>query len=190
MKKFILLFIAAILLFACTAKTDDTKQTTSEKKTEKKADLSSIIYEETIIMPDFKLMDSNGNEVSLYERLDAGNTVIVDFWALWCVPCIKLLPHLSSFTEKYENVEVFAVSEDSKRQSAKAGIFAAEKDWKVTTLYDPDGAVKKLLKVGVIPETFYVTPDRRIHFRHFGYEEGGEVEMEHILKELLETYEK
>ena len=190
MKKIILSFVAAIMLFACAPKADNTKQPADEKKTNKKKDLSSIIYEETIIMPDFTLMDSNGNEVSLYETLDAGNTVIVDFWALWCVPCIKLLPHLSSFTEKYDNVKVFAISEDSKRQSAKAGKFVAERGWKVSTLYDQNGAVKKLLDVGVIPETFYVTPDRRIHFRHFGYKEGGEVELEHVLKELLESYDK
>ena len=178
MKKALLLFFVTAMIFACSP-----KEQIAEKQTETKNEVAT----ELPIMPDFTLIDSEGNNVNLYEKLDAGNTVIVDFWALWCVPCIKLLPHLSSYQDKYDNLEVLAISEDSKRQSAKAGKFAKEKGWNVTTLYDPSGEVKELLGVTVIPETFYVTPDRKIHYHHFGFENGGEVEMEEVLIEVLES---
>jgi thiol-disulfide isomerase/thioredoxin len=183
MKKILLLVSLALLLFACAPKAE-------EDANQAAADKSGDIMTEPVIMPDFTLTDIDGNQVSLYEKLDEGNTVIVDFWALWCVPCLKLIPHLSDFADKYENVEVLALSQDSKRQSDKAAEKARTEGWNVTTLLDPQGEVKELLGVGVIPETFYVKPNREIHFHHQGYKEGSEVKMEKILKELLESYDK
>ena len=38
------------------------------------------------IAPDFTATDITGVEYNLYDLLDAGNTVILDFYATWCGP--------------------------------------------------------------------------------------------------------
>jgi cytochrome c biogenesis protein CcmG/thiol:disulfide interchange protein DsbE len=51
--------------------------------------------------PPFTLLDLNGNKVSLSDYKD--NVVILDFWATWCPPCIKEIPHFIELYKEYKN---------------------------------------------------------------------------------------
>lgn len=149
----------------------------------------SLVTNETEMktIPDFTLTDIDGNEVNLYSLLDSGTYVIIDFWATWCVPCCKALPHLNKFHEDYEKVVVLAISEDSKRMTKKATQYIKDQNYTFTTLLDPKGEVKKLLGVNVLPETFYVKPDKSVFWRHFGYKNGEEIVMKEELDKMLQS---
>jgi thiol-disulfide isomerase/thioredoxin len=53
------------------------------------------------------------------QSLQGNKTYVVEFWATWCRPCIKAMPHLSSLQEKYaDSVTVIGVNvweEDQKK---------------------------------------------------------------------------
>ncbi|MCH7995631.1 MAG: redoxin domain-containing protein [Planctomycetes bacterium] len=49
--------------------------------------------------PEFALKDLAGNEVRLSDF--DGRVRIVDFWATWCPPCVREIPHFQTLYETY-----------------------------------------------------------------------------------------
>ena len=51
------------------------------------------------------------------EILSDKNTVyVVNFWATWCAPCVKELPHFEQLNSENKNIKVVFVSLDFKNQ--------------------------------------------------------------------------
>ncbi|WP_341228477.1 TlpA disulfide reductase family protein [uncultured Arcticibacterium sp.] len=55
--------------------------------------------------PDFDLVNLKGEQVKLSDM--RGKTVIIDFWATWCGPCIRSFPGMKQAQDKYaDNADV------------------------------------------------------------------------------------
>jgi len=56
-----------------------------------------------------------------------GKVVLVDFWALWCGPCVKLFPHTVELHQKYPDQElaVISVSFDNPQERQRVLEFLA-----------------------------------------------------------------
>lgn len=57
------------------------------------------------------------------EKFDSNNVYVVEFWATWCPPCKKSIPHLSEMAQKFKdkNVKFIGVSVWEQNQPAKKG---------------------------------------------------------------------
>jgi peroxiredoxin len=64
------------------------------------------------IAPDIKLPDSLGKWKPLSEV--KGKLILIDFWAVWCYPCMKSMPDVVALYDKYKDkgLVVYAVSID------------------------------------------------------------------------------
>lgn len=72
---------------------------------------------------------------------DQNTTYLVNFWATWCAPCVKELPHFEQLNSENKKVKVVLVSLDFKNQyEAKLLPFLKKKEVKseVVLLTDKD----------------------------------------------------
>ena len=135
---------------------------------------------------DFSLKDLNGDLVQLSELYGKG-PIVLDFWATWCKPCVKELPHMNQIYLDYRDrgVEVLAISEDSPWSVSKVKSFIAGNRYEFRVLLDTNGDV--LRKYGLLgtPYTFVISAEGDILYKHFGYRPGDEVTVREEIEKAL-----
>jgi thiol-disulfide isomerase/thioredoxin len=133
--------------------------------------------------PSFALQDLNGNPVSS-ETLK-GKTLVVDFWATWCGPCVQSMPAMQQAVAKYKDdpsVQFLFVNswqrEDDKQQVVRD--FLARKKYDFTVPMDVDNKVIGAYKVDGIPTKFVIDPQGNIRFKSVGFEGGPDALVEEL----------
>ncbi len=105
-----------------------TKSTSSIIESTDKASVKAAPYETTtkstgsiIKAADFSLLDISGKPVRLSDY--TGKVILLDFWATWCPPCIKEIPHFNELSKEYgdKGLVVLGISAD------RDGVAAVEK---------------------------------------------------------------
>ncbi len=135
----------------------------------------------------FRARDLDGKAVALDGLLGKG-PVLVDFWATWCKPCLKELPHLQRIHEKYEasGLRVLAVTIDSPKTESRVKPFVLGKKYTFDVILDSSQEVFRALQgKGTIPYVVVIDRDGNIRYRHTGYRPGDENEIEKVVAELL-----
>jgi thiol-disulfide isomerase/thioredoxin len=79
--------------------------------------------------PDFTLLQPNGNPLKLSST--RGKYVLIDFWASWCAPCRKAIPHLKELYAKYQpkGLEIISLSADQYDTSWKKALEQEKMPW-------------------------------------------------------------
>jgi peroxiredoxin len=102
--------------------------------------------------PEFSLPSTEGSQVSLSDV--KGKVVLVNFWASWCVPCLKELPALERLRLQLgsKDFEVLAIGIDDDMKSLRQAAQRAQVTFPI--LLDHTGEAKRLYKVQGVPESF------------------------------------
>ena len=135
---------------------------------------------------DWRLAAADGGESSLYGALAHG-PVLVSFWALWCAPCLRELPHLDSLArETAGRLTVLAVNQDSPRGVARVRPYLHTRGLHLTVPLDTSGEVARQTQVGdELPFMVLYDARGREVYRHIGYHEGDEVALRARVMKLL-----
>ncbi|MBP7533866.1 MAG: TlpA family protein disulfide reductase [Chitinophagales bacterium] len=139
-------------------------------------------------LPSIELNNTKGEKVNIADYGKKDKLVVLSFWATWCVPCRKELDNIADvyadWKEKY-NLEVVAISVDDQRTVSRVAAYAQGKGWEYEVLLDTKEDLKRALNGLEVPYTVVVNPKGEIVFKHSGYVEGDEFELEKKIQEIL-----
>jgi peroxiredoxin len=139
--------------------------------------LSGFSQEETTLVklnqdvPDFTFESAPGKNQSISTL--KGKTVLITFFATWCSPCRKELPHIQSdIYDKYKNNKNFELLIFG-REHTWDEVNKFKKENKFTMSFYPDVERKIYSKFATqfIPRNFLVSPEGKVIFSSIGFEE-------------------
>ena len=114
---------------------------------------------------DFTLPDMSGKIFKLSDF--KGKYVLVNFWALWCSPCIKELPSMQTMygSLQEEGLEILAIHAGPEEKNMES--FLAGKKLDFTVVIDEATNIKGW-KVPVLPASYLVDPNGRLIYQAIG----------------------
>ena len=115
---------------------------------------------EGIEAPDFTLNDLNGQPLSLSSL--RGKYVVLDFWGSWCGWCIKGIPDMKKYYEKYKGkLEILGIDCRDTEEKWKAAVEKHELPWlHVYNAGNPDVSI--LYAIQGYPTKIVVDPEGKI----------------------------
>jgi peroxiredoxin len=108
------------------------------------------------IMPDFTIKGQSGRTITLSQL--RGQIVLLDFWAAWCAPCRKKLPHIQQVYEQFKGQGLAVIGIHSAHRGEMMDEFIAEHNYTFPTAVDT-GRIAKDYNVRGWPTYFLI--DRR-----------------------------
>jgi len=116
---------------------------------------------------DFSLPDLSGNMVNFSDF--KGKVIILDFWAIWCYPCLVEIPHFIDLYNTYrlEGLEIIGITmppgsaEDVVKKVQELNI-------NYIILMGNNEVAQKFGGIGGYPTTFIIDKEGRIYKKYIG----------------------
>jgi cytochrome c biogenesis protein CcdA/thiol-disulfide isomerase/thioredoxin len=139
-------------------------------------------------MPDLSGAIAWLNSPSLSGKALRGKVVLIDFWTYSCINCLRALPYVEGWSEKYKDSGLVVIGVHTPEfafEKDRANVERAVRDLKITypVAIDSDYQIWRAFKNQYWPAHYFVDGKGRIRFHHFG--EGEYAESEKVIQELL-----
>lgn len=117
--------------------------------------------------PDFSMVTATGEKITLADL--KGKVVVLDFWAVWCPPCVASVPSLRSLNKRYSKEPSFVligVSADEKEETWRDFTTANKMVW--PQYWDRDRRIRRAFNVNGFPTYIVIDHEGIIQYRTSG----------------------
>lgn len=138
--------------------------------------------------PDFIAGGQWFNSAPLTMKELRGKVVLVDFWTYTCINCIRTLPYIKTWNEKYKDKGLVIVgvhTPEFEFEKNPENVKKALKDFGLSypVMQDNDYATWQAYENHYWPAKYLIDKNGKIRYTHFG--EGNYDETEKMIQELL-----
>jgi thiol-disulfide isomerase/thioredoxin len=117
-----------------------------------------------------------------------GKVILVDFWTYSCINCLRAIPYVEAWAEKYKNDGLVVVGVHTPEfafEKDPTNVAKALTDLKITypVAIDSDYAIWKAFHNEYWPAHYFIDAQGSIRYHHFG--EGKYDESEEVIQQLL-----
>lgn len=118
-----------------------------------------------------------------------GKVVLVDFWTYSCINCLRTLPYVKAWAEKYRDQGLIVIGVHAPEFAFERDIGNVSKAMKdlginYPVAVDNQYAIWRAFKNQYWPAHYFIDATGRIRHHHFG--EGGYAESERVIQQLLQ----
>jgi cytochrome c biogenesis protein CcdA/thiol-disulfide isomerase/thioredoxin len=117
-----------------------------------------------------------------------GKVVLIDFWTYSCINCLRSVPYVEAWSEKYKNDGLVVIGVHTPEfafEKDPANVAKSLGDFKITypVAVDSNYAIWKSFNNQYWPAHYFIDARGEIRYHHFG--EGKYTESEEVLQQLL-----
>lgn len=137
-------------------------------------------------VPDFELTLLNGKTFTLSGQ--RGNIIIVDFWATWCAPCLRVMPTLNAIAKEfsaYTNVVLLGYSIDEENTRGQVSKIVQKYKLAYPVGIGTREVFHGLHAAGGIPFTMVIDADGNSAFQATRLDADGVANLKNTIYQLL-----
>lgn len=135
--------------------------------------------------PETVFFRGDGSETTLADY--RGRRLVLNFWATWCLPCVREMPHLDRLKGLLaeHGIDVIAVSEDSEGVPVIKKFYAINKLDQLVVLFDKHMKLFESLKGRGLPMTILIDAVGREVVRVEGAAEWDQPQIVNFIRKCL-----
>ncbi len=121
-----------------------------------------------LLLMTFVAKDIHGNTVALDSVLQE-RAVILDFWATWCKHCDEELDRLKKHFSEREDVQIIAISQDTRRGLSRVRRMARAHNWDFPIILDEGKKISSRYGVIALPTVVVIGRDGEVRAKIVGF---------------------
>jgi cytochrome c biogenesis protein CcdA/thiol-disulfide isomerase/thioredoxin len=139
-------------------------------------------------MPDLSGAVAWLNSPPLSSKSLRGKVVVIDFWTYSCINCLRALPYIQGWAEKYKDAGLVVIGVHTPEfafEKERSNVEKAVRDLKISypVAIDSDYKIWQAFNNEYWPAHYFIDGKGRIRYHHFG--EGEYDQSERVIQQLL-----